>query len=131
MNDMSRRGFFRDAVIALTSLGLGGTRALQTPAIARAEVTEIIEDENFNEWRLGAPVDYVEEAEKSLAEERLSVPSEIAQQEAVKTGNKAIDCYFGCGCFWHVQHELVNAERYVLQRSDDKLSALAGYAGGK
>ena len=102
----------------MTSLGLGGARALQAPEIARAEISEIIEDENFNEWRLGAPVDYVEEAEKFQAKND-SAPTEIAQQAAVKTGNEAIDCYFGCGCFWHVQHELVNAERYVLQRGDE------------
>lgn len=41
-----------------------------------------------------------------------------------------IDVYFGCGCFWHVQHEFVEAERKILGRSDSELSALAGYAGG-
>ncbi|KAL7530811.1 hypothetical protein ACHAXR_006640 [Thalassiosira sp. AJA248-18] len=42
-----------------------------------------------------------------------------------------IDVYFGCGCFWHVQHEFVEAERRILNRSDDQLTARAGYAGGK
>lgn len=42
-----------------------------------------------------------------------------------------IDCYFGCGCFWHVQHEFVEAERKILGRSDDQITARAGYAGGK
>ena len=42
-----------------------------------------------------------------------------------------IDCYFGCGCFWHVQHEFVEAERKLLGRKDMQLSARAGYAGGK
>lgn len=42
-----------------------------------------------------------------------------------------IDVYFGCGCFWHVQHEFVEAERRILNRSDDMLTARAGYAGGK
>mmetsp|Transcript_6737 Transcript_6737/g.7739 ORF Transcript_6737/g.7739 Transcript_6737/m.7739 type:complete len:312 (+) Transcript_6737:223-1158(+) len=41
-----------------------------------------------------------------------------------------IDVYFGCGCFWHVQHEFIQAERRILGRSDDKLSARTGYAGG-
>ena len=35
------------------------------------------------------------------------------------------------GCFWHVQHEFVDAERSLLGRGDDQLTALAGYAGGK
>jgi len=42
-----------------------------------------------------------------------------------------IDVYFGCGCFWHVQHEFVEAERRILNRSDEELTARAGYAGGK
>ena len=42
-----------------------------------------------------------------------------------------IDVYFGCGCFWHVQHEFVEAERRLLGRSDSAITARAGYAGGK
>jgi peptide methionine sulfoxide reductase MsrA len=42
-----------------------------------------------------------------------------------------IEVYFGCGCFWHVQHELVEAERRILGRTDMQLTARAGYAGGK
>lgn len=41
-----------------------------------------------------------------------------------------IDVYFGCGCFWHVQHEFVEAEKKFLGRKDVQLSARAGYAGG-
>lgn len=35
------------------------------------------------------------------------------------------------GCFWHVQHEFVEAERSILSRSDETLTSRAGYAGGK
>mmetsp|Transcript_41672 Transcript_41672/g.61171 ORF Transcript_41672/g.61171 Transcript_41672/m.61171 type:complete len:317 (+) Transcript_41672:48-998(+) len=42
-----------------------------------------------------------------------------------------IDVYFGCGCFWHVQHEFVEAEKKILGRTDEQLTARAGYAGGK
>ena len=41
-----------------------------------------------------------------------------------------IEVYFGCGCFWHVQHEFVEAERSILGRKDHELTALAGFAGG-
>ena len=41
-----------------------------------------------------------------------------------------IDVYFGCGCFWHVQHEFVEAENKILNREDSSLTARAGYAGG-
>jgi len=46
-----------------------------------------------------------------------------------------VSIYFGCGCFWHVQHEFVQAERRILNRSNDSAvnlpppTALAGYAG--
>jgi len=41
-----------------------------------------------------------------------------------------IGLYFGSGCFWHVQHGLIEAERQILGRSDADLTAIAGYAGG-
>jgi peptide methionine sulfoxide reductase MsrA len=55
-----------------------------------------------------------------------SVPALAAAED-----DKDIDVYFGCGCFWHVQHELVEAERNILGRSDLEITARAGYAGGK
>lgn len=41
-----------------------------------------------------------------------------------------VGLYFGSGCFWHVQHELIAAERSVLGRGDAQLTAMVGYAGG-
>ncbi|KAL7556353.1 hypothetical protein ACA910_006281 [Epithemia clementina (nom. ined.)] len=41
------------------------------------------------------------------------------------------DVYFGVGCFWHIQHEFVEAERSLLKRGDRELTSKAGYAGGK
>ena len=38
--------------------------------------------------------------------------------------------YFGVGCFWHIQHEFVEAERTLLGRGDAELTSLTGYAGG-
>ena len=47
-------------------------------------------------------------------------------------GGEEINVYFGCGCFWHVQREFVEAERRLLQRSNDlDITTRAGYAGGK
>ena len=40
------------------------------------------------------------------------------------------DVYFGAGCYWHVQHESVQAEREKLGRKDNELTSLTGYAGG-
>lgn len=44
---------------------------------------------------------------------------------------RLIDVYFGCGCFWHVQYVFIQAERRILNRTDEELTARAGYAGGK
>lgn len=41
-----------------------------------------------------------------------------------------VNAYFGVGCFWHVQHEFVEAENRILGREAKDLSSTAGYAGG-
>jgi hypothetical protein len=46
------------------------------------------------------------------------------------TASDLQDVYFGAGCFWHVQHEFVLAERNVLNRKDSELTSRTGYAGG-
>jgi peptide methionine sulfoxide reductase MsrA len=39
--------------------------------------------------------------------------------------------YLGCGCFWHVQHDLATkVERVLLKRAPQALTAFTGYAGG-
>mmetsp|Transcript_87045 Transcript_87045/g.186562 ORF Transcript_87045/g.186562 Transcript_87045/m.186562 type:complete len:316 (-) Transcript_87045:34-981(-) len=44
--------------------------------------------------------------------------------------SKDVSVYFGCGCFWHVQHEFIHAEQAILGRNSATYTALAGYAGG-
>ena len=39
------------------------------------------------------------------------------------------DVYFGVGCFWHVQHEFVQAEQNILGRDIKEVTSAAGYAG--
>jgi len=56
----------------------------------------------------------------------------VLPEPALAEGDDEIqEVYFGCGCFWHVQHEFAKAEKTILGRSDDELTARAGYAGGK
>ena len=50
---------------------------------------------------------------------------------AADDDEELVPVYFGCGCFWHVQHEFVEAERNLLGRTDSQLTARAGYAGGR
>jgi hypothetical protein len=53
----------------------------------------------------------------------------VAEQEA--SLSPLTDVYFGVGCFWHIQHEFVQAERDLLGRNDHQLTSKTGYAGGK
>jgi len=55
----------------------------------------------------------------------------LLRPELANAAEEDIDVYFGCGCFWHVQHEFVEAEKRILGRSDQELTARAAYAGGK
>eukprot|EP01041_Mallomonas_annulata_P007418 gene7417-15155_t len=57
---------------------------------------------------------------------------ESASVDATSTvkNDANIPVYFGVGCFWHVQHEFVQAEKNILGRSDYQITATAGYAGG-
>ena len=54
----------------------------------------------------------------------------LTGQPAVAANDELVDVYFGCGCFWHVQHEFVEAERNILGRSGAQITSRAGYAGG-
>mmetsp|Transcript_22709 Transcript_22709/g.33254 ORF Transcript_22709/g.33254 Transcript_22709/m.33254 type:complete len:277 (-) Transcript_22709:219-1049(-) len=51
-------------------------------------------------------------------------------QPAVAAEDTLTNVYFGVGCFWHIQHEFVEAERKLLNRSDKELTSKTGYAGG-
>lgn len=60
----------------------------------------------------------------------IAATSLVAPKPSLGAEDEEIEVYFGCGCFWHVQHEFVEAERTILGRSDDALTARSGYAGG-
>eukprot|EP00588_Corethron_pennatum_P004501 CAMPEP_0194291918 /NCGR_PEP_ID=MMETSP0169-20130528/44488_1 /TAXON_ID=218684 /ORGANISM="Corethron pennatum, Strain L29A3" /LENGTH=275 /DNA_ID=CAMNT_0039039943 /DNA_START=129 /DNA_END=952 /DNA_ORIENTATION=+ len=61
-----------------------------------------------------------------LASAAIAKSSSVLAKDDIGT----IDIYFGCGCFWHVQHEMIEAERRILNRGDESLTARVGYAGG-
>jgi len=54
----------------------------------------------------------------------------LASAGSSLASDKLTDVYFGVGCFWHIQHEFIEAERALLKRSDTELTSRAGYAGG-
>ena len=39
--------------------------------------------------------------------------------QASAADDQTVKVYFGAGCFWHVQHELIEAERQVLRWDAD------------
>jgi len=56
--------------------------------------------------------------------------SVIARQALANNDDDLVEVYFGVGCYWHIQHEFVQAERDILERTDRQLTSRAGYAGG-
>lgn len=60
----------------------------------------------------------------------LSSASPAYAEASSEEADALVDVYFGCGCFWHVQHEFIEAERRILGRKDEELTSLTGYAGG-
>ena len=59
-----------------------------------------------------------------------AVASSILVPASALSEETQVEAYFGCGCFWHVQHQFVEAERRILGRNDSELTSRAGYAGG-
>jgi hypothetical protein len=45
-------------------------------------------------------------------------------------GPNDINIYFGCGCFWHMQHGLATLEMSELCRQGSNITARTAYAGG-
>ena len=51
-----------------------------------------------------------------------ALPAKAADDELVKM-------YFGAGCFWHVQHEFVAAEKSILGRGGCTSMCVDGWVG--
>lgn len=70
----------------------------------------------------------VQEIQLDLKKSLLSLailPLLLASTSSVAHADEAKDVqkyYWGVGCFWHAQHEFINAEKQVLGRSDDQLT---------
>ena len=65
---------------------------------------------------------------KSASAAAVAVRTSVLPAASVE--ESVVSCYFGVGCFWHVQHEFVEAEKKILGRGERELTSLAGYAGG-
>ncbi|CAM9295381.1 unnamed protein product [Ectocarpus sp. 12 AP-2014] len=52
-------------------------------------------------------------------------------ENAEAAADPLVETYWGNGCFWHVQHEMIKAEQAILGRSTDELTSYAGYGGAK
>lgn len=68
------------------------------------------------------------EAEKSLKKTLLSlaiIPLLLASTPSsayADDANPIQSYYWGVGCFWHTQHEFINAEKTILGRTDEQLT---------
>mmetsp|Transcript_118600 Transcript_118600/g.332106 ORF Transcript_118600/g.332106 Transcript_118600/m.332106 type:complete len:230 (-) Transcript_118600:224-913(-) len=58
----------------------------------------------------------------------IAVGAAMAAAGAVASDDMQV--YFGCGCFWHMQHGFVQLEESLLGRSGGSISARTAYAGG-
>eukprot|EP00961_Rhodomonas_salina_P004330 59421-Rhodomonas_salina.1 len=54
----------------------------------------------------------------------------VGKPDEAAAAGEEIQVYFGSGCFWHVQHEFIEAEKKHLGRSEKESTSIAGYAGG-
>ncbi|KAL3782481.1 hypothetical protein ACHAW5_009776 [Stephanodiscus triporus] len=61
----------------------------------------------------------------------LLLPSGRALALAADEEEEDESVYFGAGCFWHVQHEMIEAEKSILGRGSHQFTSRTGYAGGK
>lgn len=52
----------------------------------------------------------------------LALVGPLSSTPAVADPPKQQQVYFGAGCFWHVQHEMVETERKVLGRKDTEIT---------
>lgn len=64
-----------------------------------------------------------------LAAALLAVAAAVAPCGAASASD-SVPLYFGNGCFWGRQKDYVDAERKVLGRAPDQVTAVVGYAGG-
>jgi hypothetical protein len=69
-------------------------------------------------------------ASSTIAEAAASSTSSSSSSSSSTGRERLENVYFGAGCFWHVQHEMILAERTILNRKDEELTSLTGYAGG-
>ena len=72
----------------------------------------------------------------SLSQESLSTQTAIANTQMVSSNYADDDdgmtyVYFGNGCFWGRQHELVALEKEALHRSDAEVKSFGGIRGWK
>jgi len=64
----------------------------------------------------------------SAPEETPAEPQPVVKADLFPM-DENVSIFLGAGCFWHYQHEFVEAERKILNRTDEQLTSLTGYGG--
>jgi len=58
------------------------------------------------------------------------VSSDCLAKATPKTTSTDVAVYFGCGCFWHMQHAFVTMEKSSISRAPAEVTSRCAYAGG-
>lgn len=73
------------------------------------------------------PIDAITEEKPKPVEDKKAPKSPLSSDPTATIDTMSV--YFGVGCFWHIQHEIVQAEKTILNRLAGHITALTGYAG--
>jgi peptide methionine sulfoxide reductase MsrA len=97
-----------------------------------SSVAAVIEYSEYNPSPIGhetfsSPRRFLLRNKASVVDPARTAPQ---RQALAATDEDLVDVYFGVGCYWHIQHEFVQAERDILGRTDLQLTSRTGYAGG-
>ena len=117
---------------ALTSIGKNHPKLPEAPVVSRRDSLKHVFESTMMAGSIVAATTIAPQLANAASEGSLeAVSTEAPAVAAAAAVDETIDVYFGCGCFWHVQHEFVEAEKKILKRSNADLTSRAGYAGGR
>lgn len=115
---------FAIAVVSATSFQTYG--AFRKPAVSLN-----LNHENSNGEDMGDRRHFMKNLVSGLGIASLVSSSTLGSPSPVFAEDESlVDVYYGVGCYWHIQHEFVEAERKLLGRGDKDLTSRTGYAGG-
>jgi len=123
---VSTKGFQISRTEITTALS---TRCSETDS-KRLFLTNNDNDDNFGSSRRSFMEKVATIALASFTDGILLSPTQKSEAAMVTSESQLTDVYFGVGCYWHIQHEFLLAEKSILGRGEPELTSRTGYAGG-